>query len=141
MRTDAIGLNSPDKTVWWMVDLGRSYNIYSVNILFKNYTEYGTNLLIIYHNKNMVVFFIPFIITLWTYWKVTNNHKYTAIKYIFACTCILIILIRMSMTEAKRIDMLRPIDLNILVQFVVQINVSMEVKKEGIKRLIRLSVF
>ena len=50
MRTDAIGFNSPDKKVWWMVDLGRSYNIYSVNILFKNYTEYGTVLLSIYLN-------------------------------------------------------------------------------------------
>nr|XP_022305546.1 multiple epidermal growth factor-like domains protein 6 isoform X2 [Crassostrea virginica] len=37
MRTHAIGPNSPDKTVWWKVDLGGVYNIYSVNILFKNY--------------------------------------------------------------------------------------------------------
>ncbi|XP_078327619.1 receptor-type tyrosine-protein phosphatase alpha-like [Crassostrea virginica] len=37
MRTDHIGQNSPDKTVWWKVDLGGVYNIYSVNILFKNY--------------------------------------------------------------------------------------------------------
>ncbi|XP_078329594.1 uncharacterized protein LOC144617738 isoform X1 [Crassostrea virginica] len=37
MRTDLIGVNSPDRTVWWRVDLGGVYNIYSVNILFKNY--------------------------------------------------------------------------------------------------------
>ena len=41
MRTEPIGLSSPDKTVWWMVDLGGIYNIYSVNILFKNYEELG----------------------------------------------------------------------------------------------------
>ena len=43
MRTEAIGSNSPDKTVWWKVDLGGVYNIYSVNILFKNYDGYGMN--------------------------------------------------------------------------------------------------
>nr|XP_022311266.1 protein draper-like [Crassostrea virginica] len=36
MRTNPIGL-STDKTVWWKVDLGWVYNIYSVNILFLNY--------------------------------------------------------------------------------------------------------
>ena len=41
MRTEAIGPNSPYKTVWWKVDLGGVYNIYSVNILFKNYDGYG----------------------------------------------------------------------------------------------------
>nr|XP_022307525.1 uncharacterized protein LOC111113523 [Crassostrea virginica] len=40
MRTKEIGINSPDKTVWWRVDLGGVYNIYSVNILFKNYMGY-----------------------------------------------------------------------------------------------------
>nr|XP_022305068.1 protein draper-like isoform X1 [Crassostrea virginica] len=40
MRTREIGLNSPDKTVWWRVDLGGVYNIYSVNILFRNYDGY-----------------------------------------------------------------------------------------------------
>ncbi|XP_078328157.1 uncharacterized protein LOC144623568 [Crassostrea virginica] len=40
MRTKPIGVNSPEKTVWWKVDLGGVYNIYSVNILFRNYTEY-----------------------------------------------------------------------------------------------------
>ena len=40
-RTNIIGETSPDKTVWWMVDLGGVYNIYSVNILFKNYDGYG----------------------------------------------------------------------------------------------------
>ena len=41
MRTDQISINSPDKTVWWKVDLGGVYNIYSVNILFKNYDGLG----------------------------------------------------------------------------------------------------
>ncbi|XP_078330772.1 uncharacterized protein LOC144624723 [Crassostrea virginica] len=40
MRTKPIGPTSPDKTVWWKVDLGGVYNIYSVNILFKNYEGY-----------------------------------------------------------------------------------------------------
>nr|XP_022311199.1 uncharacterized protein LOC111116496 [Crassostrea virginica] len=40
MRTKDIGPNSQDKTVWWKVDLGGVYNIYSVNILFKNYNGY-----------------------------------------------------------------------------------------------------
>ena len=41
MRTEAIGPNSPYKTVWWKVDLSGVYNIYSVNILFKNYDGLG----------------------------------------------------------------------------------------------------
>ena len=41
MRTQPIGPTSPYKTVWWKVDLGGVYNIYSVNILFKSYDEYG----------------------------------------------------------------------------------------------------
>ena len=40
MRTDPIGTSSA-KTMWWMVDLGRVYSIYSVDILFKNYDGYG----------------------------------------------------------------------------------------------------
>ena len=43
MRTSQIGPNSPYKTVWWKVDLGGVYNIFSVNILFKNYNGYGMN--------------------------------------------------------------------------------------------------
>lgn len=41
MRTREIGRNSLEETVWWRVDLGRVYNIYSINILFKNYEGYG----------------------------------------------------------------------------------------------------
>lgn len=40
-RTDQIGLTSPYKADWWKVDLGETLNIYSVNILFKNYENYG----------------------------------------------------------------------------------------------------
>lgn len=42
MRTQSIGLNSLDKTVWWKVDLGAVYNIHSVNIIFRNYDDWGT---------------------------------------------------------------------------------------------------
>lgn len=41
MRTKEIGSRSPDKTVWWKVDLGEVYNIYSISILFKNYNGNG----------------------------------------------------------------------------------------------------
>ncbi|XP_078327574.1 uncharacterized protein LOC111116514 [Crassostrea virginica] len=37
MRTQPIGTNSPNQTVWWKVDLCGVYTIYSVNILFKTY--------------------------------------------------------------------------------------------------------
>ena len=50
MRTEAIGPRSPYKTVWWKVDLGGVYNIYSVNILFKNYDEYGIFIYICFHD-------------------------------------------------------------------------------------------
>lgn len=39
MRTQGIGTSSPDKTVWWKVDFGGVFNIYRINILFKNYDE------------------------------------------------------------------------------------------------------
>lgn len=41
MRTRDIGLNSDEKMIWWRVDLGGVYNIYRINILFKNYLHYG----------------------------------------------------------------------------------------------------
>ena len=41
MRTLPIIGTSTDKTMWWKVDLGGVYNIYSVNILFKNYDQHG----------------------------------------------------------------------------------------------------
>ena len=41
MRTKPIGSSAVDKTVWWKVDLGGVYNIFSVNILFKYYDGYG----------------------------------------------------------------------------------------------------
>lgn len=42
MRTEEIGLNSAYHSTWWKVDLGGIYNIYSINILFKNYAGYET---------------------------------------------------------------------------------------------------
>lgn len=41
MRTKPIGRNNPDKTVFWIVDLGEVFSIYSVHIMFKNYYGYG----------------------------------------------------------------------------------------------------
>ena len=41
MRTQPIGTNSPNQTVWRKVDLGGVYTIYSVNILFKTYHGHG----------------------------------------------------------------------------------------------------
>lgn len=40
-RQTDIGTNSKFKTLWWKVDLGGVYSIYSIDILFKNYTGYG----------------------------------------------------------------------------------------------------
>lgn len=40
MRTKYIGFTSKNKTMWWKVDLGGVYNIYSISILFKNYDGY-----------------------------------------------------------------------------------------------------
>nr|XP_022306123.1 uncharacterized protein LOC111112691 [Crassostrea virginica] len=37
IRADVIGTTSTEKNVWWKVDIGGVYNIYSINILFKNY--------------------------------------------------------------------------------------------------------
>lgn len=48
MRTGDIGLTSDYKTAWWKVDLGRVYNIYSINIQFKNYDGYGVCFISIY---------------------------------------------------------------------------------------------
>lgn len=41
MRTHPMGFNSPYISVWWKVDLGGIYNIFSISILFKNYDGYG----------------------------------------------------------------------------------------------------
>lgn len=41
MRTGDIGPTSDYKTVWWKVYLGGVYNIYSINIQFKNYDSHG----------------------------------------------------------------------------------------------------
>lgn len=41
MRTEEIGGHSPYKAMWWKVDLSGVYNIYSINILFKNYDGFG----------------------------------------------------------------------------------------------------
>lgn len=36
-----VGIHSEHSTVWWKVDLGGVYNIYSINILFKDYSDQG----------------------------------------------------------------------------------------------------
>lgn len=48
MRTEGIGPNSLNQTMWWKVDLGRVYSIYSVNVLFKNYNVYGNITVLFY---------------------------------------------------------------------------------------------
>lgn len=40
-KTTEVGIFNPHNSVWWKVDLGRVYSIYSINILFKNYDGYG----------------------------------------------------------------------------------------------------
>lgn len=41
MRTDVIGPNSVEKTVWWKVDLGGIFNIYNIIVQFKTYDGLG----------------------------------------------------------------------------------------------------
>lgn len=41
MRTDDIGTHAIYGFKWWKVDLGGVYNIYSIDILFKNYNTFG----------------------------------------------------------------------------------------------------
>lgn len=41
MRTSDIGIRSAEKTMWWKVDLGDLYSIYSINIIFRNYDGLG----------------------------------------------------------------------------------------------------
>lgn len=41
MRTYIIGMNDPNKTLWWKVDLGGLRSIFSISFLFTNYTGLG----------------------------------------------------------------------------------------------------
>lgn len=41
MRIDLIGCYFYYKKMWWKVDFGGIYNIYSIDILFKIYDSYG----------------------------------------------------------------------------------------------------
>lgn len=41
IRTESIGYTDLEETVWWKVDLGREYSIYSISILFKSYSTFG----------------------------------------------------------------------------------------------------
>lgn len=45
MRTDAIGIgpSASYKHMWWKVDLGGLYNIFSIDIFFKEYESTGMN--------------------------------------------------------------------------------------------------
>lgn len=52
MRAQEIGLSSPEKTVWWKVDLGGVYSIYSIAILFKNYEGVGMFFFFLYKQDN-----------------------------------------------------------------------------------------
>lgn len=42
MRTLPIGINNPNKTAWWKVDLGGVYSIYGISIVFRDYKEEKT---------------------------------------------------------------------------------------------------
>lgn len=50
MRTQAIGQNSQFWKTWWKVDLGRVFNIYSVDIFFKNYMKHGIFIYTVLYN-------------------------------------------------------------------------------------------
>jgi hypothetical protein len=39
MNADAFGILTPYKTMWWSVDLGAVYSIYSINVVFKDYVS------------------------------------------------------------------------------------------------------
>lgn len=41
MRICLVGINVFESIMWWKVDFGRVYNIYSISILFKRYDSYG----------------------------------------------------------------------------------------------------
>lgn len=41
MRIREIGCNFFFKIMWWKVDLGGWYSIYSINIIFKNYDGFS----------------------------------------------------------------------------------------------------
>lgn len=41
MRTNDTGTTALHKATWWKVDLGGVYNIFDINILFKNYDSVG----------------------------------------------------------------------------------------------------
>lgn len=57
MRTRDVGQSteSAKDYMWWKVDLGGVYNIYSIHIIFKNYTGYGM------HLKNIVLHLYSFL--------------------------------------------------------------------------------
>lgn len=38
-RMEAIGTTSIDKSTWWYVDLGGTYNVYNIRVQFKDYGD------------------------------------------------------------------------------------------------------
>lgn len=54
MMTNDIGKNSPNKWVWWKVDLGGVYSIHSIDILFRNYDGHGVYF--VYKQVNVIFF-------------------------------------------------------------------------------------
>lgn len=56
MRTLDIGTRSVQKTVWWKVDLGGVYNIYSINILFLNYSSFCMSFILFIVTKLIYMF-------------------------------------------------------------------------------------
>lgn len=40
-KMEDIGTTSTDKSTWWYVDLGGTYNVYNIKIQFKDYVGYS----------------------------------------------------------------------------------------------------
>lgn len=76
MRTEEIGLNSAYHSMWWKVDLGGINNIYSINILFREYTGYGiVHIFFISRVNTSRVQFAMFITVTWVLIKWIINYK------------------------------------------------------------------
>lgn len=48
LRMEDIGIIVVEKSIWWYVDFGSSYNVYNIRIKFKDYSGYSKYLINIY---------------------------------------------------------------------------------------------
>ena len=83
-RTKSMGTNSPEKKVWWKVDLGALHNIHSVQIMFKNYNMEGMGIDILWYTKKFGVEVLILSLNHNGYWEYLSNYyqkkKYISIK-------------------------------------------------------------